>query len=165
MNAILDVHYQKGAASVACGRFSSWTDSSPSGANVSRLDIPSAYVPGRFFERELPCLLHALERERIRFETIVIDGYVHLKPPVRKGLGLHLAESVPYPVAVIGVAKNPLKAADRFVPILRGGSTKPLFVSAVNVPVERAAELIRSMDGEFRIPTLIRTADRLCRGG
>ena len=164
MNAILDVCYGNGTTVVACVQFSNWTDSHPSAVSISELDVQAAgYVPGRFFERELPCLLYALKRETVRFEVIVIDGFVHLKPPLKKGLGFHLAESLSYPVAVIGVAKNPLKVADRFLPVLRGRSSKPLFVSAINISIERAAELIKSMNGEFRIPTLIKMTDQLCR--
>jgi deoxyribonuclease V len=163
MNAILDVCYRNGMAAVACVQFSNWTDSHPNAVSISELDVQAGYVPGRFFERELPCLLYALKRETVRFEVIVIDGFVHLKPPLKKGLGFHLAESVSYPVAVIGVAKNPLKVADRFLPVLRGRSGKPLFVSAINISIERAAELIKSMNGEFRIPTLIKMTDQFCR--
>lgn len=163
MNAILDVCYGKGRASVACVQFSNWTDSHPSDVRISELDVQAGYIPGRFFERELPCLLYALKQETVRFEVIVIDGFVHLKPPLKKGLGFHLAESLSYPVAVIGVAKNPLKVADQFLPVLRGRSSKPLFVSAINISIERAAGLIKCMNGKFRIPTLIKMTDQLCR--
>ena len=111
MNAILDVCYSTCRAVTSCIQFNGWKDGHPHASNVSEMDIPSDYVPGRFFERELPCLLHALEQEAVRFEVFVIDGFVHLKPPREKGLGYYLAESVPYPAAVIGVAKNPLKMA------------------------------------------------------
>ena len=164
MYAILDVCYERGCATVACVRFGAWTDSEPIGLHLTRLDAPADYVPGRFFERELPCLTHALEREEDRFDVIVVDGFVHLKPPTSKGLGRHLAESLPYQAAVIGVAKNPLQMADRYVEVLRGRSARPLFVSAVDMPVERAAALIRNMAGDHRIPSLIRLADRACRG-
>jgi deoxyribonuclease V len=165
MNAILDVCYGNAMAVVACVQFRDWTDSQASAVNISEVEIQADYVPGRFFERELPCLLHAIERVSVSFEVIVIDGYVHLKPPHVKGLGFHLAETVSYPVAVIGVAKSPLKVADQFVPVFRGRSRRPLFVSAIQLPTERAAALIESMSGPFRVPTLIKMADRLCRGG
>ena len=65
---------------------------------------------------------------------------------------------------VIGVAKNPLAIADRFVPVLRGRSRKPLLVSSINIPVQRAAALIAGMHGDHRLPLLIKTADQAARG-
>jgi deoxyinosine 3'endonuclease (endonuclease V) len=127
------------------------------------MDGVADYVPGRFFERELPCLRDALERVGTTFDVLVIDGFVHLKPPRIKGLGAHLAESIRYPVAVIGVAKNPLAIADRFVPVLRGRSRKPLWVSSINMPVQQAADLIAGMRGDHRLPVLVKMADQAAR--
>jgi len=164
MNAVLDVGYRGGTATVACVCFDAWSDGLPAAVRVSRRSVPADYEPGRFYLRELPCLLHALALETARFDTLVIDGYVHLKGPRRKGLGVHLAESLPYRVSVIGLAKNPLRMADRCLPVFRGESRRPLFVSALHLPPERAAARIREMAGPFRIPTLVRLADRLSRG-
>jgi deoxyribonuclease V len=163
MNAILDVCYRDGTATVACVQFGDWSNSRPVAASATAVGIEAEYQPGQFYLRELPCLLRALEREASRFEIIVIDGYVHLKPPLTKGLGAHLADRLTYRVAVIGVAKSPLRVADQFVPVLRGNSRQPLFVSAAHFPVERAAELVRAMNGPNRIPTLIKMADRLSK--
>ncbi|MBI5444128.1 MAG: endonuclease V [Deltaproteobacteria bacterium] len=166
MNAILDVHYRGANASVACVQFAGWDDAEPSRVRVSAVSTPSDFVPGRFFERELPCLLHALALEAERFEAIVVDGYGHLDTPSGKGLGAHLADAVPYPVAVVGVAKTPFRLAARFVPVFRGRSRRPLFVSSVNRADEAAAALVlvEKMHGDFRIPTLLKLADRLSRG-
>jgi deoxyribonuclease V len=65
--------------------------------------------------------------------------------------------------SVIGVAKNPLKIAGRFVPVFRGRSRKPLFVSAIGHPVEKASLQIESMHGVYRIPTLLKLADQYAR--
>ncbi len=163
MNAVLDVHYSDDKAVVSCVTFSRWTDSQPVEAIKSILETPSDYVPGRFFKRELPCLLHVLGEMALRFDTIVIDGYVHLKPPQQKGLGAHLADSLPYRVPIVGVAKNPFRLAEQYAPVCRGASKKPLYVSAIHMPLDKAAGLVRSMHGNHRIPTLIKEADRLCR--
>jgi deoxyribonuclease V len=164
MNAILDVYYRDDLATVACVQFNHWDDSQSIAVCTTEVEIEAEYQPGKFYLRELPCLLHALEHVAVRFEVIVVDGYVHLKPPLLKGLGAKLAESLPYHVSVIGVAKSRLRVADKFVPVLRGTSRRPLFVSAVDLPVEHAAGLVRGMSGPFRIPTLIRLADQRCKG-
>ena len=54
---------------------------------TTTLSVPASYRPGRFYERELPGLLAVLQEAGEEFKTIVIDGYVHLKPHIGKGLG------------------------------------------------------------------------------
>ena len=75
-----------------------------------------------------------------------------------KGLGRHLLESLPYAPVIVGVAKNPLAIAGPWVPLLRARSRKPLYISAIGCPPQRAAEWVLSMHGDFRIPTLLRLA-------
>lgn len=165
MKAVLDVGYRGETAVTACVHFREWGDARPSAVTLSRRKAVAPYVPGRFFERELPCLLQALAEAETRFEVLVIDGFVHLQPPLARGLGAHLAEAAPYPLAVIGVAKTPLRIADRFVPVFRGASRRPLFVSSIRIPLDEAAALVARMHGPHRLPTLIRLADRLGREG
>jgi GNAT superfamily N-acetyltransferase len=63
----------------------------------------------------------------------------------------------------LGVAKNSLKIAERFVPVFRGRCRKPLFVSAIGYPVEKAALQIEWMHDYHRIPTLLKLADQSAR--
>ncbi len=165
MKAALDVHYGREGATAACVVFKSWGDAAPVEVLRTTITDPAGYRPGRFYERELPCLLAVLRTAGREFESIVIDGYVHLKPGAGKGLGQHLREAIPYPAVVIGVAKNPLRVADRFVPVLRGRSSKPLFVSAAGCPLEKARKAVLAMHGPYRLPTLLKLADRRARGG
>jgi deoxyribonuclease V len=164
MKAALDVYYENNRSTAACVVFKNWSDSKPT--EFIRVVVPSTsqYRAGRFYLRELPCLMSVLQRAGQEFQTIVIDGYVHLKNDVGKGLGMHLFESLSYSPVVIGVAKNPLKVADHFVPINRGRSRKPLFVSAVGCSVDEAAQSVLSMHGSHRIPTLLKLADQQARG-
>lgn len=164
MKAALDVHYESGRSFAACVIFSNWPDGEP--AELIRAVMPGAlqYQAGRFYERELPCLLSVLKRAGREFEMIIIDGYVHLQPEGGKGLGVHLFEALSYSPAIVGVAKNPLNVADRFVPICRGRSRKPLFVSAIGCSLDQAARSVLSMHGQYRIPTLLRLADHHARG-
>lgn len=163
MKAVLDVHYDRDQAVAACVVFCSWQDSQP--VKLIRTTLPPArqYHAGRFYERELPCLLSVLQEAEVEFETIIIDGFVHLRPEVGKGLGVYLAESLSYPVSVMGVAKKVLKVAERYVQIHRGRSTKPLYISAIGCPLEYAAQSIRSMHGPYRIPTLLKIVDQHAR--
>jgi len=165
VKAALDVCYERDRAMAAAVVFAGWTDDAPTTLVRKILPTAAQYRPGRFFERELPCLLAVLDKAAVNFDTILIDGYVHLRAGNEKGLGASLFEALPYQAVVIGVAKSPLAIADRFVPILRGRSSKPLFVSAIGCPVQRAARLVASMHGPYRIPTLLRLADRHARLG
>jgi deoxyribonuclease V len=162
MKAALDVHYEADRAAAACMIFQDWQDSAP--IKLVRVVLPLAvqYRAGRFYERELPCLLAVLRDANQEFEAILIDGFVHLR--VGKGLGAHLFEALDYPTTVIGVAKSLLGLADNYVPILRGQSSKPLYISAAGCPVEEAALLVQCMHGPHRIPTLLKIADRYSRG-
>ncbi len=165
MKAAVDVHYGREGATAVCVVFKFWEDAGPIKVYRTTIKTPAEYRPGRFYERELPCLLAVLRVAGREFESIVIDGYVHLRPGAGKGLGQHLREALPYPVAVIGVAKSFLKVADRFVPVLRGRSSQPLFVSAAGCPLKEARKAVGIMSGPYRIPTLLKLADTLARGG
>ncbi|MCX8110195.1 MAG: endonuclease V [Syntrophorhabdaceae bacterium] len=162
MKAVIDVHYSKDRSIAACVVFKQWQDSIP--FDFKRIILPPAedYYPGQFYRRELPCLLSVLEKTGYLLETIIIDGYVHLKKG--KGLGMYLFESLPYVSNIIGVAKNPLKIAHQFTPIMRGKSRRPLFISSIGCSIEYAVNSIVSMHGDFRIPTLLKIADALTRG-
>ena len=70
-----------------------------------------------------------------------------------------LGEKIP----VIGVAKTKFNEATHAVPVLRGPSHRPLYVTAVGIKVAIAAEHVESMHGRYRIPTLLKKVDVLCR--
>ncbi|UCD31718.1 MAG: hypothetical protein JSW04_03130 [Desulfobacterales bacterium] len=163
MKAALDVHYAKGKAYAACIVFNTWLDNEPTEIFEAVVPFSARYRSGRFYERELPCLLSVLNQTKHRYSTIVIDGFVHLKVSVGKGLGAHLYESLPYSSVVIGVAKSRSKAADCFIPIFRGRSKKPLYISSAGCDVEKAAKSILRMHGPNRIPTLLLLADQHAR--
>jgi deoxyribonuclease V len=68
-------------------------------------------------------------------------------------------------ITVIGVAKSRFRTATRAVPVLRGSSARPLFVTAAGMPAADAAELVRHMSGRYRLPDALRRADTLARVG
>jgi deoxyribonuclease V len=164
MKAVVDVHYRSDTAVAACVAFRGWQDGEPTRIVRATVAAAERYRAGRFFERELPSVLAVLVEAGEEYEAIVIDGFVHLRPDVGKGLGVHLAEALGYSTVIIGVAKSPLHIADRFVAIVRGRSVKPLFVSALGCPLDDAARAIGGMHGPHRIPTMLRLADRYARG-
>ena len=49
------------------------------------------------------------------------------------------------------------------VPVLRGKSTRPLFVTSAGIDVQKSAELVAQMHGAHRLPTLLKAVDQLVR--
>jgi len=66
---------------------------------------------------------------------------------------------------VIGVAKSAFRTATQAVPVLRGTSRRPLYVTAAGMPRTEAADIVRHMAGAHRIPDALRRADSLARHG
>ncbi len=160
MKAALDVGYEGDSYRASCVIFQHWDDAHP--VEVVRVDSTGVmpYRPGRFYERELPCLLAVLHGSSMRFDTVVIDGYVDLAGNAGRGLGRRLYEELGRKTTVIGVAKSPLTAACGFVPVLRGSSVRPVYVSCAGRPVVSAVLCVLRMHGLHRIPTLLTLAHR-----
>ena len=66
---------------------------------------------------------------------------------------------------MIGVAKSRFCTATHAVPVVRGSSMRPLFVTAAGMPAADAADLVRRMTGRYRLPDALRRADTLARTG
>ena len=119
------------------------------------------YQPGEFFRRELPPLRSVLSGVR-DLELLIIDGYVDLDPAGKPGLGAHAHAE--FGVPVIGVAKTRFAPAVHAVPVVRGQASRPLYVTAADVPVAEAADMVRAMAGKYRLPDALRRVDALARG-
>jgi deoxyribonuclease V len=91
----------------------------------------------------------------------VSDGYADLDPSGRPGLGARAHPGFGLPV--LGVAKSRFRTATHAVPVLRGSSVRPLFVTAAGMPADVAADLVRRMAGRYRLPDALRRADTLTR--
>jgi deoxyribonuclease V len=164
MIACTDVHYTNTHAVASCILFRDWSDAHPDLAITERVEDPAPYEPGRFYRRELPALLAVLSKFTLRPEVVIIDGYVWLGDWDRPGLGAHLHKALGGSVAVIGVAKKLFLPGPAVHTIRRGYSARPLYVSTAGMDLNEAAARIVELHGEFRLPTLLKRVDRLCRG-
>jgi deoxyribonuclease V len=162
MLACVDVDYRAGEAIAACVLFRLWGDGASADEKVERVTKVEPYEPGQFYRRELPCLLAVLGRVREPVEVVVVDGYVWLRDGQAPGLGARLYEALGRSVPVIGVAKSRFLSAPAAA-VTRGDSQRPLYVTAAGMDVAVAARHIQGMHGPFRVPTLLRRVDRLCR--
>ncbi len=164
MIACTDVYYGQTQAIAACLLFRHWCDDHPSFQLTERIQQPAPYEPGRFYRRELPGLLSVIERVPVRPGVIIIDGYVWLGDEFHPGLGAYLYEALGRAAAVIGVAKALFQEGPAVRAVKRGASLRPLYVTAAGIDLNEAAERVVELHGEFRIPTLLKRVDRLCRG-
>jgi deoxyribonuclease V len=103
------------------------------------------------------------ERPDCGLGLLVVDGYVDLDPGGRPGLGAYAHAE--FGIPVIGVAKSRFRTATHAVPVVRGSSGRPLFVTAAGMLAADAADLVRHMTGRYRLPDALRRADTLARTG
>lgn len=177
----LDVGYRDGGAVVAAVSAPTWD--TPLGAHrelARALAQPAAeYRSGSFYERELPPLLALLgDRSALEAlglagltglagpeeaEALVVDGHAWLAPGL-PGLGARLFEALGGATPVVGVAKGAWRGSAHAVPVRRGRSARPLYVTACGVDPARAAERVAAMAGAYRLPDLLRRVDALSRG-
>jgi deoxyribonuclease V len=158
--AAVDVDYPAGGGARAAAVYAPEpTFAELTAERVVILDSVAPYRPGAFYERELPAIRAVLSGP---VGLLIVDGYVDLDPDGRPGLGAHVHRELG--VAVVGVAKTPFRPATHAVPVLRGGSTRPLYVTAAGLSTVDAAALVRSMAGGHRLPAALKRVDALARG-
>lgn len=162
MIAILDAHYSEQLTRVACVLADSWRDDLAAGERVIELPPAAEYEPGQFYLRELPALTAVLELLPCAPDVIVVDAYAWLGEG-HPGLGARLHEALGGTIPVIGVAKSAYAGAPH-AEVIRGESSRPLYVTAAGMVADAAAAIITAMHGPNRLPDLIRRADQLARG-
>ena len=165
MITCIDVHYKKTGATAAGLLFENWPDENSISEIIVRINQVKPYEPGRFYRRELPCLLRVIDKIHDPLEAVLIDGYVWLDENVSPGLGAYLYKALDESVPVIGVAKSPFRGSVFAQKVFRGRSKSPLYVTAVGMAPRIAAESINRMHGAYRIPTMLKKVDQLCRSG
>jgi deoxyribonuclease V len=163
MFACVDVDYREASAVAACVLFHHWTDGDGYAELIEQVAEIQPYKPGQFFRRELPCLLAVLRKVAEPLRTVIVDGYVWLRDEQSPGLGAHLFDALERTIPVIGVAKTRFQGAAAAREVVRGDSRKPLFVTTAGIDLDQAARQIQEMHGTYRIPTLLKRVDQLCR--
>jgi deoxyribonuclease V len=160
--AAVDVYYPESGGALAALVVSSDPEfGTIASEHTVRLDEVAEYRPGAFYERELPAMRAVLALGG-PVDLLVVDGYVHLDAEGRPGLGAHAYAE--FGVAVVGVAKTAFRGATHAIEVRRGGSTKPLYVTAAGLDAAYAADLVRRMSGPYRLPDALRRVDALSRG-
>lgn len=165
MIACFDVYYAANNATAAAIVFSDWRSPVAEFEYTTNLSEVADYEPGKFYLRELAPLLAVIDKIEQSIDTLVIDGYCHLSSDLKPGLGAYLDDALSRHVEIVGVAKNRYRESRHAAEVFRGVSSKALFVTSIGVDSKLAAERVASMDGDFRIPTMLKAVDRLSRTG
>lgn len=165
MKIVMDVGYDGTKANAASVAFQNWTNDTPIHSNKIIINNIADYEPGQFYKRELPCLIQSLKHYDLdKIDTIIIDGFVWLNSDKKAGLGAYLFEALDKKIPIIGVAKRKFHGENVFMKTVeRGKSKNPLFITAEGIELNEAALHIKSMHGNYRIPTLLKEVDRLSR--
>ena len=158
----LDVDYRLSMAVAAGVWFRGWSAQASEFETTAVSDDVAEYQPGEFYRRELPCLLGVL-RGAPPADLVIVDGYVSLGER-RAGLGMHLYEAMDKNTPVVGIAKTNFRLATEAIQVFRGVSTSPLFVTAVGIDANEAAQQVVRMHGPYRIPAMLKRVDQLARG-
>jgi deoxyribonuclease V len=159
----VDVGYGNVGAKAAGVIFEAWESEEVVAEYTLHIDKVAEYFPGKFYQRELPCLTALIEQITYPITCIVVDGYVYLGSEKRPGLGKHLWEKLNGAIAVIGVAKSSFKDTPNNTELIRGMGKKPLYITAEGIHLEVAKKNIFQMNGNQRIPTLLKYVDSLSR--
>lgn len=157
----VDVAYSGSTATAAGVLFSAWDSTATERTLLAEMDNVAEYERGAFYLRELPCIAKLLKEIDLPLDCIVIDGYVTLGEAASPGLGWKLWEFLDRTTPVIGVAKSEFRGTPEKAKLYRGHSSRPLFVTAVGMPLDEAKACVAAMHGKHRLPGLLKIADRL----
>jgi deoxyribonuclease V len=163
MMACLDVHYFQDKAQAAAIVFQDWKSPLSISEYTATIINPARYEQGRFFLRELNPLLTVIDNIIETIDCFVIDGYCCLSSDRAPGLGAYLKKSLVDKETIVGVAKNRYRETKHAVELIRGKSTRPLFITSIGIECALAAQNVASMAGEYRIPSLLKAVDQLSR--
>lgn len=151
----IDAYYVGDTCHVVGGIFNKWGDAHVSKFIYADVKVDSEYIPGQFYKRELPGMVELLKQVNLdEFDTIIIDGYVHLKElwhmsernefipgPIKRGLGCHLRTALAKHylerkakkrLNIVGIAKTLYGDDSEYGICYRGESKKPLYITGLN---------------------------------
>ena len=148
---------------------------------VVRVPVRFPYVPGLLSFREIPPLLAAFDRLRVRPDLILCDGQ-GIAHPRRFGLASHLGVFCGVPTIgvaksrLIGTHRQPMQQRGAWVPLKDKGetigvvlrtkaNTQPVYVSVGHrVSLPGAVRYVMACTTKFRLPETTRWAHRLASG-
>lgn len=160
-----DTYYFDNKAKTVCISFDNWSNEEDYKVETEIIDQIEEYQSGEFYKRELPCILSLLNKIELQnIKTIIIDGFVFLDDNNKLGLGGHLYQKLKGQIPVIGVAKTNFATLEKNKrQLIRGKSIKPLYITSIGIDLDETTKLIKNMNGQNRIPTLLKKLDTLTK--
>ncbi len=160
-----DTYYFDNMAKTVCLSFEDWNLEDNFKVYTEVISNVDEYISGEFYKRELPCILSLLSKiELEKINVIIIDGFVFLNDENKFGLGAYLYEKLDKKIPVIGVAKKDFATIEKNrIELFRGKSKNPLFITSIGIELKQATQKIKEMNGQYRIPTLLKEVDRLTK--
>ena len=110
-------------------------------------------------------MLHLLREHTLEPELIVIAGPVHLDTAEKPGWGRQLFDALGGRSAVIGISTRTMPGLPAQFEVWRDEEARPLIVTSIGIDLGAAKARVRTMHGRRRVPTLMKLATRLARGG
>lgn len=165
MILLFDTYYYDDKAKTICLSFEDWNKEDDFIVYTKTITNLVEYVSGEFYKRELPCIMDLISKIDLdKVNLIIIDGFVYLDDNYKFGLGAYLYEALNREIPIIGVAKRDFASINKNREVIfRGKSKSPLFITSIGIELKTASKKIKEMNGEFRIPTLLKEVDRLTR--
>ena len=160
----IDVYYKESSAKVV-GALFNWEDKTPKKIISCTYEKVLPYESGNFYKRELPCILELLKQVQLNdLSAIIVDGHCYVNNDKSYGLGGYLYEALDAKVSVIGIAKRGFIHTNEVAfPVYRGESKNPLYLSTINYDVQKAIQHLQNMQGEYRMPTILKIVDQHTR--
>lgn len=164
---IIDVHYgvdnEQTNATVAGIRFQGIEKNHICSKHQIHVNEVAPYESGQFYKREMPCILKLLEQINEPYDILIIDGYVFLDGETKEGLGKYLYNNLSEKKPIIGIAKNKFYAINDDYAVYRGKSKKPLYVTSIDIDTSQAIDMVKKLEGSYRLPNIITMVDHLSR--
>lgn len=171
----LDSYYKDDLCNTSLVLFSQLDSSTPIYTDTIFTKNKEQYIPGQFYKKELPGIKKILEKFKKEnpiwwsmVDMIITDSYVRLKLGDKEwdGLGEYLnnwLKKKKEERIIIGVAKTLFGDCNQISEIItRGKSKTPLYIQST-LSNKWAANLVKTMDGNYRIPTMLKLVDQKSR--
>jgi deoxyribonuclease V len=160
-----DTYYYGDKAKTICIGFEEWNKEENFQIYSETISKIEEYVSGEFYKRELPCILSLLSKIDLKkVDLIIIDGFVFLDDENKFGLGAYLYQELNKEIPIIGVAKRDFATIEKNrIKLYRGKSENPLFITSIGIELNVASKKIEEMNGEYRMPTLLKEVDKLTK--
>jgi deoxyribonuclease V len=165
MKLAVGVHPHGDGAWAAAVAFEEWDAREATRTYASRIEQLQKPARGELDLRDLSCVMQLLREHKLEPDTILIDGAVYLDAADTPALGRHLYDALGGRVAIIGMSTKAMPGLPAQFEVYREEEARPLFVTCAGVDLGAAKVRVRGMHGKRRVPTLMKLAGRLARGG